>query len=397
MAARIGRRRGSRDDASVPTLAGSLASRGYATGGFVANTWYCNAAFGLDRGFARGLRPQSTLDGLRGRRLVVAGPPRTAGLAAYVGLCDPVEGVGDKPACARDGRCGLAWIDGVKDRPFFASLNYFDAHATYLLPEGVPHRKFGLLPATPEEQKLLRGWHDGDKKNVTPRQAKLALDGYNECLAFLDQHVGRLVDELERRGRLRNTVVVITSDHGEEFGEHGLYGHGRSLYSQELHVPLIVFGPGVPAGRRVERPVDLRDLAATSVELLGQGGDLVEFPGHSLSGVWSDAPMPSAPILSEDRAPGEDEEGEESAAGVARADVVGAGGRPELHPTGRRRGGGLRHRRRSDRLGEDLASARVALGIAGGPAHGPRVVAGEDGAIVPQTATRAGSSGAVRR
>ena len=80
-------------------------------------------------------------------------------------------------------------------------------------------------------------------------------DGYDDCLAYLDAQIGLLFDELGRRGALDNTVVVITADHGEGFGEHGLSGHGVSLYRPELHVPLLVLSPG---GFRKERPSPTR-------------------------------------------------------------------------------------------------------------------------------------------
>src|SRR5262249_61756073 len=76
----------------------------------------------------------------------------------------------------------------------------------------------------------------------------------------------------DRRGVLRDTVVIITSDHGEEFGERGVFNHGYSLYLDEVHVPLVILAPGAPAGRAVAEPVSLRDLPATVVDLLGLAG-----------------------------------------------------------------------------------------------------------------------------
>src|SRR5205085_8095982 len=116
------------------------------------------------------------------------------------------------------------------------------------------------------------------------------------CIASLDHHVGLLLDELERRGVLDNTLVIITSDHGEHFGEHNLLLHGNSLYRDLLHVPLVVIAPGrVPAGRRVKEFVSLRDLPATVLDLLrleGRGW----FPGRSLARFWhaGSGPAPAA-------------------------------------------------------------------------------------------------------
>ena len=128
-------------------------------------------------------------------------------------------------------------------------------------------------------------------------------DCYDDCLAYLDGELERLFQELERRSLLQNTIVVVTSDHGEEFGEHGLFGHGVSLYRPELHIPLmVVYPPKVPRGVVVDDPVSLRDVPATILSLLesGQGTDL---PGTALCDFWRDKTQanekPTQPVLSE--------------------------------------------------------------------------------------------------
>ena len=109
------------------------------------------------------------------------------------------------------------------------------------------------------------------------------MDGYDSSIAYLDEQLGRLFDELRERGLLENTLVIVTSDHGEHFLERGFAGHGMSLYRREIHVPLLIFPPsGAPDRRVVPEPVSLRDLPATIVDMLGlaQGSP---FPGRSLS------------------------------------------------------------------------------------------------------------------
>ena len=126
---------------------------------------------------------------------------------------------------------------------------------------------------------------------------------YDGCLAFLDQQVGQLLDDFQDRGLLENTLVIVTADHGEQFGEHGLIGHGNSLYLPLIHVPLVVSLPGrVPAGRRVPDAVSLADLPATVLDLLRVSGRPT-FPGTSLARCWESregrpAP-PGSPIVSE--------------------------------------------------------------------------------------------------
>ena len=278
-----------------PTLAEFLGSRGYATAGFVANTYYCNAAYGLDRGFAR------YEDCYENDQVNVGEVVRASSLgrlatraAASLEWCPPLEANEGKTA-ERLNRDALAWIDAHRDRPFFAFLNYLDAHDPYILPEG-DHKRFGLRPETSEDFATLRGWHDGNKQHVTTHQVDLVRDAYDDCIAYLDGQVGRLIDDLEGRGLLANTIVVITADHGEQLGEHHLYGHGRSLYRQELEVPLIVMAPGIPQGAIVEEPASLRDVAATVADLMGRKRTS-PFPGVSLAESWSGGP--ARPVLSE--------------------------------------------------------------------------------------------------
>jgi arylsulfatase A-like enzyme len=132
----------------------------------------------------------------------------------------------------------------------------------------------------------------GEDGSREPRPARLRdwVDRYDSSIAYLDHELGLLFDELESRGLLDNTLVVITSDHGEQFGEHGLTHHGNSLYTSLLHVPLVLVPPassGIAHARgRREEPVSLRDLPATILDVVDAEGGL---PGRSLLAGW---PMP---------------------------------------------------------------------------------------------------------
>ena len=90
---------------------------------------------------------------------------------------------------------------------------------------------------------------------------------------------------MQAQGILANTDVIITSDHGEAFGEHGSIGHSFSMYLEEVAVPLVILSPAPPAGRVVENPVSLRDLPATVVDLLGLSATS-PFQGRSLAAYW---------------------------------------------------------------------------------------------------------------
>ena len=117
----------------------------------------------------------------------------------------------------------------------------------------------------------------------------MARDCYDDCIAFLDEQLGRLLDELQGQGLLDNTDVIITSDHGEAFGDHGYFGHAFTRRLDEIGVPLVILSPTAPAGRVVDSPVSLRDLPATVVDLLGLSA-ASPFPGRSLAAYWKLAP-----------------------------------------------------------------------------------------------------------
>jgi hypothetical protein len=112
--------------------------------------------------------------------------------------------------------------------------------------------------------------------------------------------VGELIDDLQRRGVLDRTLVIVTADHGEGLGEHGLSDHGESLYRTEIRVPLVIVLPA-DRGRSpvaVEQFVSLRDLPATIVDLIGLG-EGSPFPGRSLARFWADPPAAAPPAEAE--------------------------------------------------------------------------------------------------
>jgi arylsulfatase A-like enzyme len=181
----------------------------------------------------------------------------------------------------------LGWVDGGSHAPFFAFLNYFDAHAPYLPPPPMDTMFRGGNPAPTR--------HSNGPSATEPR----SIDAYDGAVAYMDSEFGRLIRALEARGILDDTLVIVTSDHGEQFGEHGLIDHANSLYRQLLHVPLVVSLPSrVPQGVRIEEPVSLVDLAATIADLSGFEHRL---PGQSLATRWRTPAnrRAGAPVFSE--------------------------------------------------------------------------------------------------
>jgi arylsulfatase A-like enzyme len=133
---------------------------------------------------------------------------------------------------------------------------------------------------------------------ITPDQRQIASDAYDSCLTYLDLQLGRLFDQLEQAGVLEKTTVIVTSDHGEHFGEHGIDLHGNSLYRPLVGVPLVVLPAGKSRsnvkGLRVRPPVTLRDIPSTVVDLIGATSGS-PFPGRSLARFWD--PQSSGGLL----------------------------------------------------------------------------------------------------
>jgi arylsulfatase A-like enzyme len=289
----------------VPTLAEYLGSLGYATAGFVGNTYYCAYDSGLDRGFAH--YRDYRLDGLSALRTVglVDSLLQTLdsvapALARSMGS-GPLELVlrqftrGDRKDAGVVNREFFDWLSRRRQphRPFFAFVNYMDAHTPYVRPPDAEYR-FGRPPTTEADYVFLStGWAGADKSRLSRRLRALAVDAYDNGLAAIDDRLGELLDDLRRRGVLERTIVVVTADHGEGFGEHGLFDHGESLYRTEVRVPLLIALPsGEAAGRIVDRFVSLRDIPATIADLVGSGGR-PPFPGRSLARLWRAPPSGS--------------------------------------------------------------------------------------------------------
>lgn len=272
-----------------PTLAEALENDGYATAGFVANTHYTAAESGLARGMAHfedfGLTPGDFLMSTALGRVISYGRPLRNLIGSY-------EIPGRKTAPRLDADF-LRWLDRrPAGRPFFAFLNYYDAHVPYLPPEPYLARFRTQDPAR-RNPLIWEGW------KMKPAEVRAELDAYDASIAYLDAQLRVLTDSLRARGLLDNTILVVTSDHGEEFGEHGVFTHGNSLYVPALHVPLLVVAPGAPRGLRVDAPVSLRELPATILHLAG-ARSARSLPGESLARFWT-APAGAAdePLIAE--------------------------------------------------------------------------------------------------
>jgi arylsulfatase A-like enzyme len=176
--------------------------------------------------------------------------------------------------------------------PWFGFLHTYDVHCPYDPPAPYAGR-FTSADAEPIEVAGRCGNPHFNQLELTPGQVRFLSDRYDDDVRRTDDALGALFAALEQLGLFEHTVVIVTSDHGEEFGEHGRVGHERTLYREALHVPLLVAAPGLEP-RVVDEPVGLADVVPTVLELLGvehQGS----FDGRSLAPLLRGSVDPARP------------------------------------------------------------------------------------------------------
>ena len=278
--------------ASVRTLAQVLSDRGYDTQGFFSGP-YLDPRFGFGRGFdtyraCYGPELAAASDELNAalaqRDAARAGSDRAALQAAEqrvrvaTGQVDALSHRDVSSASVVD--AGLAALQefAAGERPFFLFAHLFDPHYDYVPPADhdrfdpdyrgeVDGRNFWMNPQVsvidPQEPSGRR--RVADDRDVEHLRALYAGE-----LSWTDSQVGRLLDGLEALGLDESTLVIVTSDHGDEFFEHGAIGHRRTLYEEVLRIPLLLRLPGVlPQGERIEGPVATNDVFGTVLELCG--------------------------------------------------------------------------------------------------------------------------------
>lgn len=212
----------------VPTLAAVLSQAGFATKA-VTSHLYVSAVYGLDVGF------------------------------------DHLDFHQDRKATDVAERA-IDLLDRLGDRPFFLFLHFYDPHWHYAPPEPM----LRLFEAS-YSGALTGLWQDFSKRDARSLGRDdlahlLAL--YDGEIRYVDDELGRIVGHIGRRGLDRSTLVVVTSDHGEEFLDHGSWEHQKTLYEEVIRIPLVLHGPGIPR-RREAAQVSLLDVAPTILEWAG--------------------------------------------------------------------------------------------------------------------------------
>jgi arylsulfatase A-like enzyme len=242
----------------LTTLAERLAKAGYRTGAVVRNAWISE-----ERGFAQGFE-----DFVEDWRDDTGHEAEEEGQAV------------DLAAVWIDDRVGAG-------EPWFLFVNLNIAHLPYTPPE--PYRlRFARREWSADEIKRLMaiegGWgHLAGRLHLNEEHFELLRDLYAGEVAIADELVGRLIDAIEERGVLDETLVIVTSDHGENIGDHGLIDHVFSLYDSTVRVPLIVrYPPRFETGEVVSELVSLVDIAPTVLDIVGVPAINANLPGFPL-------------------------------------------------------------------------------------------------------------------
>jgi arylsulfatase A-like enzyme len=250
---RHGMRRG------VPTLGEILSGKGFATAAIV-NSYFVSRPYGFARGFqdfvfhreyATGKEPSEVID------------------------------------------TALTWLSKKRSDPFFLFLHDYDVHSDY--------------GARPEYEELFARPYEGritgstqqllqfirEPFDLDARDVEHLIDLYAAGIRQKDEELTRLIEHLRTSGQLESTLIIVTSDHGEEFLEHGGVLHARTQYDEVIRIPLILSGPGVPRGRRIVEPVSINDVLPTTLTLLGLSWDGA-VDGTDASQLWRKEPDETA-------------------------------------------------------------------------------------------------------
>ncbi len=251
------------------TLAGELKNAGYRTAAFSGGV-YMIPAWGLDKGFD-----------------------------TYVNIFSTSE-PDHLPASFGDNLASVErWVGESKDRPFFAYVAVDDLHEPYRSkdPDKYDPGYRGVADDTETLSVPFSRAYDGEPGDYSaellarvkafrkdPRSLKHLIARYDASLNQADDEVGAFLRRLKAMGLDKNTIVVITGDHGEMLGDHGLLGHTEGLYQGVLHVPLIVHDPTRPAtaGRKYPQLVERLDLMPTLLDMAGLDFSNLGLQGRSL-------------------------------------------------------------------------------------------------------------------
>jgi arylsulfatase A-like enzyme len=251
----------------VPTIASELSKAGYETAAVVSGT-FMKKQFGLNSGFDHYDDDIAEMSHKESHEAVTS------------------PGIHQKAE---------EFLADVQE-PFMLFLHYWDVHYDYDPPPPYDTKFDPDYEGSITSKSFLKN------RRIQPGMAEADLDHvvslYDGEIGWVDEHIAKLLANLEASGLDERTIVILTADHGDEFFEHGGKGHSHSLYHELVHVPLIIRGPGITPGGRISAPVELIDIMPTILDLTGL--DAPEgLQGRSLKHALGGAELPSQPVFSE--------------------------------------------------------------------------------------------------
>ena len=252
----------------IPTLGTVLRDRGFDTGAFV-NVLFLGGGSGFPRGF----------DDF----LITPSKPSRAGAAKEV-----VSHI-------------KTWLSEPREKPVFLFAHFFDPHSGY---QSLPQYEAMFVGDEPNRfdgstRQIIHA-STGKIPPVEAHEADHLRLLYDAGIRQLDDELGIFFAWLQNGGWLKDTLVVVTSDHGEEFLDHARLLHGETHYDEVMQVPLIMFGAGVPRGVRIATPVSIVDIVPTVLGVLNEE-PIEGIDGHDLRALW-DAPQSEQARFFEQRA-----------------------------------------------------------------------------------------------
>ncbi len=185
----------------------------------------------------------------------------------------------------------VSWLHKNSSKNFFLWIHYLDPHTPYEPPEA-------FLPPGPKPFSADLGNQKKFPQSVfSPAQKEWVKELYRAEARYVDDNVGKLIVELRTLGLYDSSLIVLTSDHGEEFWEHGGVIHSHTLFEELLHVPLMIKLPGAGKPAQIDPPVSLESIYPTILELSGISYDPARLSASSLVPLWTGAPYEQAPLL----------------------------------------------------------------------------------------------------
>jgi arylsulfatase len=252
------------------TLAEILAQSGYETAGIISAV-FLGREYGLHQGF-------NYFDDTVNAYLVALSAFRPLSfLNLFIPIVDYLcaNGLYDSRIADQINTSAFSWLDQKKKKaPFFLLIHYFDPHDPYLpeelgisknaIPEQIRKKHANrTVNYTDLESSIIYSVQRG-KKPLLPEEKALLVDNYDREINLLDKKIGQLLNKLKEKNIFDNSLIIITADHGEAFGEHDLMLHGVMLYEDNIHVPLLIKYPFAEKRKKiVNEPVSLTGLVPT--------------------------------------------------------------------------------------------------------------------------------------